>query len=67
VLAVAGGVFALTRLLGRLILEQRLGRVRRTARGAHALTALFLAGAGLAYLRQVDWVMNAVHWLGDKL
>jgi hypothetical protein len=67
VLAVAGGVFALTRLLGRLILEQRLGRVRRTAKGAHALTALFLAGAGLAYLRQVDWVMAAVHWLGNSL
>ena len=67
VLAVAAGVFALTRLLGRLILEQRLGRPRRTAKGAHALTGLFLAGAGIAYLRQVDWVMSAWSWLGGHL
>ena len=67
VLAVAAGVFALTRLLGRLILEQRLGKIRRTAKGAHALTGLFLAGAGIAYLRQVDWVMSAWNWLGGHL
>jgi serine/threonine protein kinase len=67
VLAVAGGVFALTRLLGRLILEQRLNRPRRTAKGAHALTGLFLAGAGVAYLQQVDWIMSAVHWVGAQL
>ncbi len=67
VLAVAAGVFALSRLLGRLILEQRLGRPRRTAKGAHAITGLFLAGAGIAYLRQVDWVMSAWSWLGGHL
>jgi hypothetical protein len=67
VLAVAAGVFSLTRLVGRLVLEQRFGRIRRTAKGAHALTGLFLAGAGIAYLRQVDWVMNAFSWLGSNL
>jgi hypothetical protein len=67
VLAVAVGVFALTRLVGRLLLEQRLGRIRRTAKGAHALTGLFLAAAGVAYLRQVDWVLSAWNWLGGNL
>jgi serine/threonine protein kinase len=67
VLAVAAGVFSLTRLVGRLVLEQRFGRIRRTAKGAHALTGLFLAGAGIAYLRQVDWVMSAFSWLGRNL
>ncbi|WP_238012093.1 hypothetical protein KZZ52_54300 [Dactylosporangium sp. AC04546] len=63
VLAVAVGVFALARLLGRLVLEQRLGRVRRTAKGAHALTGLFLALAGIAYLREVGWFMSFYGWL----
>ena len=34
VLVVAGGMFALSRLVGRVVLVQRMGRVRRTARGA---------------------------------
>ncbi|UWZ35757.1 hypothetical protein Drose_32410 [Dactylosporangium roseum] len=63
VLAVAVGVFALTRLLGRLVLEQRLGRVRRTAKGAHAVTGLFLTLAGIAYLREVGWFMSFYGWL----
>ncbi|WP_432831184.1 serine/threonine protein kinase [Dactylosporangium sp. CA-092794] len=61
VLGVAVGVFALSRLLGRLIIEQRLGRLRRSAKGAHAITGLFLAGAGIAYLREVDWFVNFYH------
>jgi len=63
VLGVAVGVFALARLVGRLVLEQRLGRVRRTAKGAHALTGLFLAAAGVAYLREVGWVLQFWGWL----
>ncbi|MEV4518121.1 hypothetical protein AB0K00_55340 [Dactylosporangium sp. NPDC049525] len=63
VLAVAVGVFALTRLVGRLVLEQRFGRVRRSAKGAHALTGLFLAGAGVAYLREVGWFVTFWNWL----
>ncbi|MEV0133628.1 hypothetical protein AB0H83_34840 [Dactylosporangium sp. NPDC050688] len=63
VLAVAVGVFALTRLVGRLVLEQRFGRIRRSAKGAHALTGLFLAAAGIAYLREVGWFMQFWNWL----
>ncbi len=62
-LLVAVGLFALSRLLGRLVLEKQLGRVRRTARGAHMVTAVFLVGVGLAHLRQTEWVMQAWRWV----
>ncbi|MDI6102060.1 DNA-directed RNA polymerase II [Actinoplanes sp. NEAU-A12] len=62
-LAVAAGVFALARLVGRLVLEQRMGRVRHTARGAHVVAGLFLTVAGFAFLRQTGWVMGAVNWV----
>ena len=63
VLAVAGGLFALSRLIGRLVLVQRMGRRRATARGAHAVTGIFLALAGLAYLRQTPWVVELLAWI----
>jgi len=62
VLVVAGGVFALSRLLGRLVLVQRMGRVRRTARAAHAAAGVFMALAGLAYLKQTPWVVDLLTW-----
>ncbi|MFG1660315.1 hypothetical protein ACGFIY_27620 [Micromonospora chersina] len=62
-LLTAVGLFALARLLGRLVLERQLGRVRRSARGAHLVTALFLAGVGVAYLQQTEWVVSAWNWV----
>ncbi|MCZ7435875.1 hypothetical protein O7598_05670 [Micromonospora sp. WMMC241] len=62
-LLTAVGLFALARLLGRLVLERQLGRVRRSARGAHMITALFLAGVGVAYLQQTEWVVSAWNWV----
>ncbi|MFI7070674.1 hypothetical protein [Micromonospora sediminicola] len=62
-LLTAVGLFALSRLLGRLILERQLGRVRRSARGAHLITALFLVGVGVAYLQQTEWVVSAWNWV----
>ncbi|MEU4625282.1 DNA-directed RNA polymerase II [Actinoplanes sp. NPDC023801] len=62
-LIVAAGVFALSRLVGRLVIEQRMGRPRHTARGAHMVAGLFLVGVGLAHLRQTGWVMDAVNWV----
>jgi hypothetical protein len=64
-LAVAVGVFCLSRVVGHLVLERALGRRRRTARGSHLVTALFLAGVGVGHLQQTQWVMDAVHWLKD--
>ena len=64
-LLVAAGLFALSRLVGRLVLERQLGRVRRTARGAHIVAGLFLTGVGVAHLRQTEWVMTAFNWTVD--
>ncbi|WP_433529545.1 hypothetical protein ACQPYA_25170 [Micromonospora sp. CA-263727] len=62
-LLVAAGLFALARLLGRVVLERQLGRVRRSARGAHLVTAVFLTGLGIAYLQQTQWIVDAWNWL----
>jgi hypothetical protein len=64
-LIVAAGLFALCRLVGRIVLERQFHRVRRSARGAHLVTAIFLVGVGVAFLRQTDWVMTAFHWVAD--
>ena len=64
-LVVAGGVFALSRLVGRLVLERQLGRRRNTAKGSHIVAGLFLAGVGIAHLRQTEWVMTAFNWVAD--
>jgi eukaryotic-like serine/threonine-protein kinase len=56
-------VFVICRLLGRIVLEQRMGRVRRGAVVSHAITGLFLAAAGVAYLRQTEWVIKAYDWV----
>jgi hypothetical protein len=63
VLLIAVGVFTLSRLLGRLILERGLGRVRRSAWGSHLVTGLFLGAAGVAYLGQTEWVVDAWNWV----
>ncbi|MBB2948120.1 hypothetical protein FB565_007891 [Actinoplanes lutulentus] len=62
-LVVAAGVFALSRLVGRVVLERQLGRQRHTARGAHMAAGVFLIGVGLAHLQQTEWVMTAVNWV----
>ncbi|TDC36910.1 hypothetical protein E1211_11925 [Micromonospora sp. 15K316] len=62
-LLVAVGLFALSRLLGRVVIERQLGRVRRTARGAHLITAVFLVGLGVAWLQQTEWVVSAWNWI----
>ena len=62
-LVVAVGVFCLSRIVGHLVIERWFRRTRRSARGSHLVTALFLAGVGIADLQQVQWVMDAVHWV----
>jgi hypothetical protein len=55
VLAVAGGLFALLRLIGRIVLVRWLGRERHTARLSHMGVAAFLVAVGYAYLHSVSW------------
>ena len=56
VLGVAIGLFALERLVGRIVLVRWLGRERRTARLSHMGVAAFLLAVGYAYLRLVPWL-----------
>jgi serine/threonine protein kinase len=63
VLLVGAGIFALSRLLGRLVWERLMGRIRRNARGAHAITAAYLAAAGIGFLGQTPWVVAFWGWL----
>ena len=65
VLAVAVGVFAVCRLLGRFFLVRIMGRERRTARAAHAVTGLFLAACGAYYLGQTSWVQDGFDWVNQ--
>ena len=60
-------VFALFRLVGKLVLVRRMGRVRRSAKGSHAVTGLFLVAAGVEYLRETPWVVSFVTWLHTVL
>ena len=64
-LMVAAGLFALCRLVGRIVLEKHLHRIRRSALGSHLITSVFLVGVGLAHLQQIDWVMRMYHWVVD--
>lgn len=63
VLAIGVGVFVLSRLVGRLVWERLMGRVRRSARGSHTLTGVYLAAAGLGFLNQTRWVVDLWQWL----
>ncbi|MFG1608791.1 DNA-directed RNA polymerase II [Actinoplanes sp. NPDC049265] len=62
-LLVAAGLFALCRLVGRQVLEKQFGRVRRSAKASHVVTAIFLVGVGVAHLRQTGWVVDAWNWV----
>jgi len=63
VLAVAVGLFFLCRLLGRVIVERSLGRIRRSAWPSHLVTGVFLGAAGVQYLRQTEWIVDGLTWL----
>ena len=62
-LLVAAGLFALSRLVGRIVLERYMHRIRRSARGSYLVASVFLVGVGVAHLQQTDWVMRAYHWV----
>lgn len=63
VLVVAVGLFALSRLVGGVVLEKIMGRTRRSAWLSHAFIGLFLVAAGVSYLSSIDWVVDAWNFL----
>jgi hypothetical protein len=66
-LVVAGGVFALSRLLGFVVLTRMMNRRRLHARWSHLVTGLFLAAGGFSYLANTTWVTGADTWLDSAL
>jgi hypothetical protein len=63
VLGVGVFLFALCRLVGRVVLERSLRRVRRSAWVSHVIAGLFFASAGITYLARIGWVVDALSWL----
>jgi serine/threonine protein kinase len=66
VLVVAVGLFALLRLVGRIVLERWMSRQRRTARLSHLGVAAFLIAVGVTYLRLTPWVTHLVSWVTNN-
>jgi hypothetical protein len=65
-LVVGLGVFALTRFLGYLVLEQTMGRKRPHARWSHLLAGLFLTVAGVSYIANTSWLLDGIDWVRDQ-
>jgi hypothetical protein len=65
VLAVGALLFVVARLLGRAVLEQALGRERRTAWPSHMTVSIFLMLAGVAFLQQTEWIADSWRGIGD--
>lgn len=55
-LIVAAGLFALERLVGRMIIVKLFGKERRSATLSHMGVCAFLILIGVAFLRQVSWI-----------
>jgi hypothetical protein len=58
--AVGAGLFALLRLVGRLVLARWLGQERRTARLSHMGVAAYLCAVGYAFLHSVSWLAGLI-------
>ncbi|HZM83366.1 MAG TPA: hypothetical protein VFC19_47230 [Candidatus Limnocylindrales bacterium] len=59
IVAVAVGLFGVSRLVGGIFLERMLKRTRRSARLSHLVIGVFLTLAGVSLLPQVEWLINA--------
>lgn len=58
IVAVAVGLFGVSRLVGGIVLEKMLKRTRRGARLSHLAIGAFLTLAGVSLLAQVEWLIN---------
>jgi hypothetical protein len=63
ILAVGAFVFGVSRLVGLVILERSMGRVRRSAWASHAVAGLFWVAAGITYLSRIGWVVDAFNFI----
>jgi hypothetical protein len=46
-----------------VILVNRLGRTRRSAKGAHAAAGAFLVAVGIGFLQNTPWVIDLYRWI----
>jgi hypothetical protein len=58
IVAVAVGLFGVSRLVGEVVLEKMLKRTRRSARLSHLAIGVFLTLAGVSMLTQVEWLIT---------
>lgn len=56
-------LFALSRLVGLVIVERSMGRVRRSAWASHAVAGLFWIACGITYLARIDWIVEVFNWI----
>lgn len=67
VIAVGVLIFALLRLLSRIVIEGMWRRRRPHARWAHFLTGVFLAAVGVSYLLHAAFLTEGVTWLREQM
>ena len=63
IFAVGAFLFGLSRLVGLVLLERSMHRVRRSAWASHAVAGLFWIAAGVTYLTRIGWVVDAFNWI----
>jgi hypothetical protein len=63
VIVVGAGVFIVCRLLGYLVLQRMMGRIRLHARWSHFIAGLFLTAAGVSYLADTSWIVSGLDWI----
>lgn len=63
ILAVGAFVFGVSRLVGLVVLERSMGRVRRSAWASHAVAGLLWIAAGVTYLTRIGWVVEAFNFI----
>lgn len=63
ILAVGVFLFALCRLVGLIVLERSMNRVRRSAWASHAVAGLFWTAAGVTYLTRIGWIVDTFNWI----
>ncbi len=63
ILVVGAFLFGLCRLVGLVVLERSMGRVRRSAWASHAVAGLFWIAAGVTYLTRIGWIVDAFNFI----
>ncbi|HEY3503363.1 MAG TPA: hypothetical protein VGN37_11345 [Actinocatenispora sp.] len=66
-LAIAVGLFALCRLVGRLVIEGMMHRSRASARLSHLAVGIYLVITGISFASRVSWINSAYNWIVQQI